>query len=130
MCSSTIEFAIQGQTVHKTTAAAEFQRETTELDEVAEAASRVSQEVVHFVVQYPLVPMNPARPTEPVVPFLAVPNSFIARGLDSKGEEKTHVFFTDSEESRDKWIKLLNTRSSRCVLCREFFSLYPQMPCS
>merc|ERR1711871_853626 len=57
--------------------------------------------------------MNPLRPSEPVVPFHAVPNSFIVKGLDASDQEKTHIFYADSEESRDRWVKLLNTRSQR-----------------
>ena len=35
------------------------------------------------------------------------------QGLDASDEEKTHIFYADSEESRDHWVKMLNTRSQR-----------------
>lgn len=102
MCSSNITFAIESEASLRASSGTPEQ-------------STVSQEVVHFLLKFPLEPCNPKHPREPVQAFGALHNehAFIVRGKDAKDHPQIHVFMTESDAERDQWIALLNRRSMK-----------------
>jgi len=105
VCSSTIEFYIQGIRGRN--------HDHESLEKISQGV--ICQEVVHFLIRFPLTPINPAKPKEPVIAFNPIPNAFIVRGLDAKDKEQIHVFYATSDEERDRWVAILNSRSQRYV---------------
>jgi len=84
----------------------------------------LKQEVVHFLLKFPLEPANPSRPLEPVEIFHGAPAAFLVKGKNAKDEHAVHVFYVEpadesedalkrAEQERDRWIALINKRSTR-----------------
>jgi len=71
--------------------------------------------VVHFLLQFPLLPCNPKQPREPVQVFapLSDEHAFIVKGRDAKERTQIHVFLARDDATRDRWIAMLNRRSLR-----------------
>lgn len=120
LCTTSVEFAIDDTLTARKSATdvSAWHDDQPAMGETKETdfGQSVSQEVAHFVLRFPLKYISGSgggEHREPVVIFKAIPNSFMVKCVDCKGEPQHHVFSCESQEQCDNWVSLLNHQSIR-----------------